>query len=127
MEIAVLVGLAIIVLIAVNGGLFLFLSTRMHARQSDLADNNKDGVKGDVKELLDHQREVMDKIVDEVKEQLKTSQQEIRGVSRESIAIKEQLAQANKATANLQASTEGLKNLLANNRLRGAWGEQVAE
>ncbi len=42
-------------------------------------------------------------------------------------AIRQQMESTAKITEGLQVSTEGLRNLLSNNRLRGDWGEQIAE
>ncbi|HET7827821.1 MAG TPA: DNA recombination protein RmuC, partial [Candidatus Saccharimonadales bacterium] len=57
----------------------------------------------------------------------KQSQEGVVDLKAQNAAIREQLANTAKVTEGLQISTEGLRNLLANNRLRGEWGEQVAE
>ena len=117
----------LVVLVATNRMMMLKAISDIQRRHDEVSASSKSEIKTDVKDMLEHNRQMMDRIVEGVKEHLKASQQEMKGVYGQSIAIKEQLAQTNKLTENLQASTEGLRSLLANNRLRGAWGEQVAE
>lgn len=81
------------------------------------------GIKG----MLDNNRQLIDKIVSDLNGQLKESRREVGDLKTQNSAIREQIANTAKITEGLQLSTEGLKNLLANNRLRGEWGEQVAE
>lgn len=77
--------------------------------------------------LLDNSRQKFEDAVGEIRNQLKDSQREVRELHQQNSAIREQLTQTAKVTESLHVSTESLRNLLSNNRLRGDWGEQVAE
>lgn len=63
----------------------------------------------------------------QLREQLHDSQSDTKALKEQNAALKEHLNQSLQVTRDLQVSTEGLRNLLSNNRLRGDWGEQVAE
>ena len=88
---------------------------------------SKTEIEGGVKEVLEHNRTLLKEIIDGLEKKLEASHQEVSGLKTQNAAIKEQLQSTAKITSDLQLSTEGLKNLLSNNRLRGEWGEQVAE
>jgi DNA recombination protein RmuC len=59
--------------------------------------------------------------------QLESSRREVGDLKNQNSAIREQLINTAKITEGLQVSTDSLRSLLSNNRLRGEWGEQVAE
>jgi DNA recombination protein RmuC len=88
---------------------------------------SKEEIEGGVKEVLENNRILLKEIIDGLEKKLESSQKEVSGLKTQNAAIKEQLLNTAKITGELQISTEGLKNLLSNNRLRGDWGEQVAE
>lgn len=88
---------------------------------------SKDEIEGGVKEVLDNNRLLLKEIIDGLEKKLEVSQREVSGLKDQNSAIKEQLLNTAKVTGELQVSTDSLKNLLSNNRLRGEWGEQVAE
>lgn len=77
--------------------------------------------------MLDSNKELIKQITDDLKAQLRTSQDDVKGLREQNSTIKQHLDTAIKATQTLQSSTESLSSLLSNNRLRGDWGEQVAE
>src|SRR5262249_52145141 len=80
-----------------------------------------------VKNVISSHEKLLSEITRNLEKQLQSSQKEVIGLKTQNAAIREQLENTAKITEGLQVSTEGLKNLLANNRLRGEWGEQVAE
>lgn len=80
-----------------------------------------------VRGLLDDNREKLDLMIKQLKEQLDSSQKEVKQLREQNSSIRQQLQQSTELTEKLRVSTEGLKSLLSNNRLRGDWGEQVAE
>jgi len=80
-----------------------------------------------IKTMLDGSQEKITMIVGELRRQLGDSQTDIKSLKEQNAALKEHLTQSLQVTRDLQVSTEGLRNLLSNNRLRGDWGEQVAE
>ena len=92
------------------------------ARQSE-----QEEVEGNVRSLLDDNRDKLDIMVKQLKEQLQSSQKEVGSLKEQNAQIREHLHHSTELTEKLRVSTEGLKSLLSNNRLRGDWGEQVAE
>jgi len=89
--------------------------------------NSKEEIESGVKEILDNNNKLLAQITKGLEKELENSRKDVGDLKTQNTAIKEQLSATAKATEGLQLSTEGLKNLLANNRLRGEWGEQVAE
>lgn len=114
--------IAIVLVVALQKAL-LTLSRASDDKRKDSKTEIESGIKG----MLDNSEKTFNQLVSTLKEQVKESRREITNLRTQNSAIREQLASTAKATEGLQASTEGLKNLLANNRLRGEWGEQVAE
>lgn len=88
---------------------------------------SKQEIESGVKNLLDNNQKLLSQVVKSLEKQLDGSRREVGDLKIQNSAIREQLANTAKITEGLQVSTESLKNLLANNRLRGEWGEQVAE
>lgn len=88
---------------------------------------NKEEIESGVQGMIQHNQQFIEQMVTGLEKQLKESRREVIDLKGQNSAIREQLANTAKITEGLQASTEGLKSLLANNRLRGDWGEQVAE
>ncbi|MEX0932062.1 MAG: DNA recombination protein RmuC [Candidatus Saccharimonadales bacterium] len=99
----------------------------LHKQNEELREKNKAEVSSGVKDLLNADREKLEIVIKQIRDQLKESQGEVKSLQKQSSAITEQLKNTNELTDKLRVSTEGLKNLLSNNRLRGDWGEQVAE
>lgn len=89
--------------------------------------DNKEEIESGVKEMLESNYKLLSEITSGLEKQLESSKREVGDLSRQNAAIREQLHATAKITEGLHVSTEGLKNLLSNNRLRGEWGEQVAE
>jgi DNA recombination protein RmuC len=89
--------------------------------------DSKEEIESGVKNMLDNNQKLLAEITNGLEKQLRASKQEVGDLAKQNAAIKEQLTANAKLTEGLQISTEGLRNLLSNNRLRGEWGEQVAE
>jgi DNA recombination protein RmuC len=89
--------------------------------------DSKEEIESGVKGILDDNQKLLTQIAKNLEKQLDDSKKEVGNLKEQNAAIREQLANTAKITEGLQVSTEGLKNLLSNNRLRGDWGEQVAE
>ncbi len=89
--------------------------------------DSKKEIEGGVKELLDSNQKLFSQVVKSLEKQLESSRREVGDLTKQNAAIREQLENTAKMTQNLQVSTDSLKSLLSNNRLRGEWGEQVAE
>lgn len=88
---------------------------------------NKEEIESGVKDILSNHEKLLGEITKNLQKELESSQKGVTDLKTQNAAIREQLLNSAKITEGLQASTEGLRNLLANNRLRGEWGEQVAE
>ncbi len=88
---------------------------------------NKDEIESGVKGMLDSHGKLLSQTISSLEKELQNSRKDVGNLKEQNSAIREQLVNTAKITEGLQISTEGLKNLLANNRLRGEWGEQVAE
>lgn len=136
-----IIGLVILAVL-ILGGIVLVLVMLMRSRSNidpeqllnRLFEKNeqqrlahKGEVDSSLKTMLTGNQEKIDLIVRQLREQLRDSQGDIKLLKEQNSALKEHLEHSLKATQDLRSSTEGLKNLLSNNRLRGEWGEQVAE
>lgn len=100
---------------------------KLHEKSEEKSTKHKSDTESGVKELLSSNKDQIDLIVREIKSQLKDSRSEVQNLKQQNSALQKQLTQAVEVTQSLQTSTEGLRSLLSNNRLRGEWGEQVAE
>lgn len=89
--------------------------------------DSRDEIESGVKNILDNNQRLLGEITKSLEKQLEHSRREVGDLKNQNSAIREQLLNAAKITEGLQVSTDSLKNLLSNNRLRGEWGEQVAE
>ncbi|MEX1995267.1 MAG: DNA recombination protein RmuC [Candidatus Saccharimonadales bacterium] len=121
----VLIGTGLII-----GAIYLFgqkLILQLTSTNNDQRKDTKEEIESGVKGLLDHNQKLLAQATRGLEKQLEDSRKDVGDLKTQNAAIREQLAATAKATEGLQLSTEGLKNLLANNRLRGEWGEQVAE
>ena len=106
------------------GQKFILQLTNLNSEQRK---GNKDEIETGVKDILNNHEKLLGEIIRNLQKELKQSQEGVIDLKSQNAAIREQLANTAKITEGLQISTEGLRNLLANNRLRGEWGEQVAE
>lgn len=89
--------------------------------------DSKEEIEGGVKEILANNQKLLAEITKGLEKQLEGSRREVGDLTKQNAAIRQQLESTAKITEGLQVSTDSLKNLLSNNRLRGVWGEQVAE
>lgn len=121
---SVLVAALVIGAIFLFGQKFLLQLTNTHDQKRK---DSKAEIEGGVKELLDSNQKLFSQVVKSLEKQLENSRHEVGDLTKQNAAIREQLENTAKMTQNLQVSTDSLKNLLSNNRLRGEWGEQVAE
>jgi len=118
-------------IIAVLSIFIYFLGQKLTVQIMKTNDEQRKGgkheIESGVKEILDNNQKLLSEIVKGLEKQLDGSRKEVGDLRLQNSAIREQLINNAKITEGLQVSTEGLKNLLANNRLRGDWGEQIAE
>lgn len=120
--IAILAGAVLAAVIVV---VFMYFFGQKFTLQ--LTKTNEEQRKGSKEEIETDVKNIFAEITKNIEKQLEISRKEVSDLKNQNAAIREQLAMAAKATEGLQTSTEGLKNLLTNNRLRGEWGEQVAD
>jgi DNA recombination protein RmuC len=129
-EVILIIGGALLAALVILAGLWVLGRGAIDRLLLSLIQKNEEHrgqTESGVKNMLDGNRELMDRMVGELRQQLRDSQREIGDLKNQNAAIKQGLESAAKATEGLQASTESLRSLLSNNRLRGDWGEQVAE
>lgn len=121
---------AVIVSVILGAFLYIFgqkFTLQLSQKNEEQRKGAKDEIEGGVKGILESNRTLLKEIIEGLEKKLEHSQKEVDTLKNQNSAIKEQLLNTAKITGELQVSTEGLKNLLSNNRLRGEWGEQVAE
>lgn len=106
------------------GQKFVLQLTNLNSQQRK---GNKEEIESGIKDIIQNHEKLLGEITKNLQKDLEQSQKGVVDLKTQNAAIREQLANTAKITEGLQISTEGLKNLLANNRLRGEWGEQVAE
>jgi len=106
------------------GQKFILQLTNLNSQQRK---GNKDEIESGVKDIIQNHEKLLNEITRNLQKELKQSQEGVVDLKTQNAAIRQQLETTAKITEGLQTSTEGLRNLLANNRLRGEWGEQVAE
>lgn len=84
-----------------------------------------------IKTDLDGKRDAIKTMVEEIRKQLVMTDEKLRHSERERIdtfsSLKKELETHRQLTNDLRGSAEGLKNVLSNNQMRGAFGERVAE
>jgi DNA recombination protein RmuC len=130
MLIGVIIG-GIILGVLLLAAAFYFLGQKfllqLASANAEQRKGNKEEIETGVKDIIQNHEKLLGEITRNLQKELKQSQEGVVDLKAQNAAIREQLANTAKVTEGLQVSTEGLRNLLANNRLRGEWGEQVAE
>src|SRR5690606_2616991 len=80
---------------------------------------------------LHNKQESIQKIVEQLKKEIDTRQQEIRTLEQERnksyASIREAIEQHQVITKELKTTTESLAKVLSNNQQRGEWGERIIE
>jgi DNA recombination protein RmuC len=130
MIVGIVVGGVVLGVLLISGA-FYFLGQKFLLQLSNAnaeqRKGNKDEIESGVKDIISNHEKLLNEITRNLQKELKQSQEGVVDLKAQNAAIRQQLESTAKVTEGLQASTEGLRNLLANNRLRGEWGEQVAE
>lgn len=116
-------GLVILAIYFLGQKFLLQLTNTNEAKRK----GNKEEIESGVKDIVENNQKLISEIMKGLEKQLQGSREEVGDLRKQNAAIREQLANTAKITEGLQVSTDSLKNLLSNNRLRGVWGEQVAE
>ena len=130
MIVGIVIGAVVIGVLLISGA-FYFLGQKFLLQlantNAEQRKGNKDEIETGVKDIISSHEKLLGEITRNLQKELKQSQEGVVDLKAQNAAIREQLANTAKVTEGLQVSTEGLRSLLANNRLRGEWGEQVAE
>jgi len=130
MIVGIVIGGVVLGVLLISGA-FYFLGQKFLLQLSNAnaeqRKGNKDEIESGVKDIISNHEKLLNEITRNLQKELKQSQEGVIDLKAQNAAIRQQLESTAKVTEGLQASTEGLRNLLANNRLRGEWGEQVAE
>lgn len=130
MLIGVIIG-AVILGVLLIAAAFYFLGQKfllqLASADAEQRKGNKEEIESSVKDVIQNHEKLLGEITRNLQKELKQSQEGVVDLKSQNAAIRQQLETTAKITEGLQTSTEGLRNLLANNRLRGEWGEQVAE
>jgi DNA recombination protein RmuC len=89
------------------------------------------GEKETIQVDLNNKQVVMEKLVNQLREEMKTKQDELRGLEKDRLKQFAELTTAltdhRKMTDELKTSTEQLASVLSNNQMRGEWGEKIIE
>ena len=84
-----------------------------------------------ISESIQHNKDTIKDLIERVHQELDKSKKQLDEVEKERIGefntLKTVLEEYKTVTGNLKDSTEGLKNILSNNQLRGKYGEEIAE
>jgi DNA recombination protein RmuC len=127
----VLIIVGVLLVIGIILAVIYFFGQKMMLQLAKANDeqrkSSKEEIESGVKGILESNHKLLSQITKGLENQLETSRKDVGDLKTQNAAIREQLSATAKATEGLQLSTEGLRSLLANNRLRGEWGEQVAE
>ena len=96
-----------------------------------MANEKLDAGKKEISNDLGSKKEAIEKLVSQVLEELAKNNTRLENVEKERIgtfaALKQTMESQKILTEQLSVTTEGLKNVLSNNQLRGQFGEQIAE
>ena len=104
------------------------MSANVIAEQSkSILASERDTIKVD----LANKQQMMEKLVSQLREEIKPRQDEVRVLDRDRIKQFSELTSAltehRKLTDELKTSTQQLATVLSNNQLRGEWGERIIE
>lgn len=82
-------------------------------------------------EVMNERKDYIKELTEEIRRELEKSQREIATLEKDRIgefsSLKTVLEEHKLLTKDLKESTDGLKNILANNQMRGRYGEEIAE
>ena len=98
---------------------------------NDLSKQNLKSEKDNISKELTDKKDQIEKMVIKIEENLKERHKELVESRTENMKyfgdIKRQIEEHQKATKDLQTSSEKLTRILGNNKLRGEWGEKILE
>lgn len=96
-----------------------------------MADQKLKAEKNEISTDMSNKKQAIEALVKQVLDEVSKSNAKLELAERERVgtfnALKQDLENNRKLTEQLSVTTEGLKNVLSNNQLRGQFGEQIAE
>lgn len=111
----------------------LFPSIMKNANEQliTMADQKLNAEKREIATDLTNKKQAIEVLVKQVLDELNKNSNKLETAERERIGtfntLKQEIENQRKLTEQLSVTTEGLKNVLSNNQLRGQFGEQIAE
>jgi DNA recombination protein RmuC len=89
------------------------------------------GEKETIQVDLNNKQQVLEKLVNQLREEMKVKQEEMRGLEKDRLKqfseLTTTLTDHRKLTEDLKTSTQQLASVLSNNQMRGEWGERIIE
>ncbi len=89
------------------------------------------GEKETIQVDLNNKQQVLEKLVNQLREEMKVKQDEMRGLEKDRLKqfseLTTTLTDHRKLTEDLKTSTQQLASVLSNNQMRGEWGERIIE
>lgn len=149
-----LLGLLVVLVLALIGGVvFLYISIQKQARAAQspeqtealvakvfglsanqIAQQSKAILAGEKETIqvdLNNKQQVLEKLVNQLREEMKVKQDEMRGLEKDRLKqfseLTTTLTDHRKLTEDLKTSTQQLASVLSNNQMRGEWGERIIE
>lgn len=106
---------------------FSVSATKIAEQSRQILQSDKESIHVDLR----NKQQVMEKLVQELREEMGTHQREIRSVEKDRVKEFGELAKSlenyRELTGELKASTDTLAKVLSNNQQRGEWGERIIE
>ena len=135
-------GGGLIIGIGIGLGISIFLAKRNNSEDGGfiqklseqflmLAKEKLGSEKEEIKSDLNNKKEMIGTLVEEIRKELKRTDEHLRVSESERVAsyseLKKEVQNYGQIASDLRTSTEELKRVLSNNQLRGQFGERIAE
>lgn len=124
-----IITILIVAVIAFSIAIFILLKIFRAEQQRMLEQINTK--RETIDETLKHNKDMVKELVEQINRELEKTEREMVESEKERVgefsALKTILEEHKIITGELKQSTENLKNILSNNQLRGAFGEEVAD
>lgn len=121
----------ILIISVASFGLVSFLMLRIFRDERQRMAEQLDSKKEIINESLKFNKDSIKELVEQINSELEKTKRQLNESEKERVgefsALKTILEEHKIATGELKQSTENLKNILSNNQLRGAFGEEIAD
>jgi len=126
-----IIALIIVCLYIFRNKVLFFLEQKLKGIFPDVLSHANEQLIAMADQKLGAKKDAIEELIKQVKEGLKDTDQKLETAEKDRVgsysALKQELEGHRKITEQLSVTTEGLKNVLSNNQLRGKFGEQIAE